>query len=256
MTDLPVIDIHAHILPDLDDGSPSWEDSLEMAAQAVDSGVTAIVATSHANLPGQSGSWEKAKYQRQLEQFRWLLESEGMALKVYSGMEIYGDGNFIWRLKSRELLTLGNTGYVLVEFPMNGPAGDIYTKLDQILQIDLIPVLAHPERYACVQRVPAHVQEWRAMGAVIQMNKGSILGSFGRRIQRTADSLLRHRMVDVAASDAHSPWHRTTDMELLAQTLGDHYGDACPRLLLWENPEKILKGRKIFREEMIPYDYS
>ena len=64
MTDLPVIDIHAHILPGLDDGSPSWEDSLEMAAQAVDSGVTAIAATSHANLPGQSGSWEKAKYQR------------------------------------------------------------------------------------------------------------------------------------------------------------------------------------------------
>ena len=63
MTDLPVIDIHAHILPGLDDGSPSWEDSLEMAAQAVDSGVTAIAATSHANLPGQSGSWEKAKYQ-------------------------------------------------------------------------------------------------------------------------------------------------------------------------------------------------
>ena len=85
MTDLPVMDIHAHILPGLDDGSSSWEDTLEMAAQAMDSGVTAIAATSHANLPGQSGSWEKARYQRQLEQFRWLLESEGTRMETLFG---------------------------------------------------------------------------------------------------------------------------------------------------------------------------
>lgn len=82
---------------------------------------------------------------------------------------------------------------------------------------------------------------------MIQMNKGSILGSFGPGVQKTAHYLLAHRMVDVAASDAHSPWRRTTNLELLAQTLAQNYGASCPRLLLYKNPEQIIRGKKIFR---------
>lgn len=242
-----MIDLHAHILPGLDDGSHSWEDSLEMAAQAVDCGVEGIAATTHANLPGNARAEEKASYLRALEQFSWLLDSEDMELNLYPGMEIFAQGAYIERLQNRELLTINNTAYVLVEFPMDGPARDIYIGIDRLRRIGLYPVLAHPERYACVQEVPAHVREWREMDAVIQMNKGSILGSFGRGVQKTAHYLLTRRMVDVAASDAHSPWRRTTNLELLFQILAQNYGASCPRLLLYKNPEQIIRGKKIFR---------
>ncbi len=251
-----MIDLHAHILPGLDDGSGSVEDSLEMAQLALESGVTAIAATPHANLPGSERKDERRLCLEQLEEFREQLSGEGIGLTVRSGMEIFAAGSYLERLKAGELLTLARTRYVLIEFPMNIPALTVYRETDRVLAEGYLPVLAHPERYECIQRVPAHVQEWRLMGAVIQMNKGSILGSFGRSVQRTAESLLRHRLVDIAASDAHSPVRRTTEMSRLAGRLEELGGEACARILLTENPGRMLAGKKVLREPAVPYDYS
>lgn len=248
-----MIDLHAHILPGLDDGASGWEEAAEMAQMAAASGIEVMAATSHSNLPGMHTSGWAQKYEKRLEEFRELLRTRRIPLKAAAGMEIFASDDVTEKLRGGELLTLNETCYVLIEFAMDVPAFYIYQIMDRLLSQDYVPVLAHPERYHCVQKVRSHVYEWYQMGAVIQINKGSVLGRFGVKVQETADSILRHRLAAVAASDAHSPFYRTPAMEQLREVLERRYGSACPWLLMEENPRRILKGEKIVWDEPVPY---
>lgn len=138
---------------------------------------------------------------------------------------------------------------------MDEGAAQIYRTLDDMLERGLIPVLAHPERCECVQRVPAHAFEWYQMGALIQINKESLLGRLGSRIRRTAESLLRHHLVNAVASDAHRAGIRTTDLSEVVDYLRNEYGSETAYLLLEENPGRILRGREVIRGEPTPYQY-
>ena len=115
----------------------------------------------------------------------------------------------------------------------------------QIRTRGLTPVAAHPERYKTVQRDPYMVRRWFERGVVIQLNKGSILGRLGRRAQDTALWLLERGLAHAAASDAHQPTVRNTDCELLRRALGGASSRACVRLLLEENPRRILEDRPL-----------
>lgn len=251
-----MIDLHIHILPGLDDGAESWEDALEMAEIAVESRTECLAATIHSNLPGNHPPGLKDSYLMRLSRFRMLLQAENIPLSVCPGMEIFVREGFLEKLKAGELLTLNGTHYPLLEFDMAAPAFEIYQALDHVLEAGFLPVIAHPERYRCIQRVPAHVYEWYRMGAVIQLNKGSILGSFGGKVRRTADTLLRHRLAAVVASDAHSSVVRTPRMKELWEYLADRFGQECPRLLLEENPGRILRGERVIWRQPAGYDYS
>lgn len=247
-----MIDIHVHILPEMDDGARDWEDALDMADMAFSSGVQTLVALSHANLPGQKPEEFLEKYWQQFRQFEDLLKKEGFLIKVVPGMELMSDGNLPRLLKEGRLLTLNDTKYPLVEFEFETPAYQIYEDVDALLDTGYIPVLAHPERYLCVSREPGHVYEWQQMGAVIQVNKGSILGRFGEQIRRNADLILKHRIAAVVASDAHSAEFRTTDMSEVEEILNAYYGDASVEILLEENPDRILRGKEIFDSKPFP----
>ncbi|MGI6007520.1 MAG: tyrosine-protein phosphatase [Ruminococcus sp.] len=249
-----MIDIHTHILPGMDDGASSWEEALEMAQTAADSGTEILAATSHGNFPGQNNRNWNLEYRKRFSRFERLLEREKVDLKLVSGMEIFAGDDVADRLKRGELMTVNQSRYPLIEFAMDTGAYYIYRVMDRLLDAGYVPVLAHPERYHCVQRVPEHVYEWYRMGVVIQMNKGSLLGRFGERVQRTADSMLRHRLVAAAASDAHGSFIRTVSMEGLKKKLAVRYGSGCPWLLLEENPRRILENRKVIWEEPLPYD--
>lgn len=251
-----MIDIHTHILPEMDDGARSWEEAIEMAELAAESGTHTLAATVHANLPGMDNERRMEVYVQQLERFQRILHSEKIALNVCRGMEVFAYGDFTRKFHPDDFLTLNGSSYLLTEFPMDEGAAQIYRAVDCILECDLIPVLAHPERYACVQHVPAHVWEWYQMGALIQINKGSLLGRFGSRIQRTAESLLRHRLVSAVASDAHRADVRTTDLTETRDFLRKEYGSRMEYLLLEENPDRILQGREVIREKEIPYEYG
>ncbi|MGI6012033.1 MAG: tyrosine-protein phosphatase [Ruminococcus sp.] len=249
-----MIDIHAHILPGLDDGAASWEEALEMAQAAADSGTEIMAATAHSNIPGQNSLSWVSEYMERFRRFEEMVRRENIPLRLVSGMEIFAGDDVADRLKSGKLLTINNSRYPLVEFAMDTRAFYVYRILDRLLEKGYAPILAHPERYHCVQRVPEHIYEWYRMGAVIQINKGSLLGRFGERVQRTAESMLRHRLVSVAASDAHSPLIRTTVMDQAARVLERRYGSGCPWLLLEENPRRILENRKVIWEEPLPYE--
>ena len=156
-----MVDIHCHILPGVDDGSPSMEDSLQMARMAADSGVTDIIATPHCNLPGDGPkNYRSAALRTGFSRLRQALEQEGIPLRIHPGAEVFCTPELPELLDRRQLQTLGGGRYLLVEFYFDESAEFMEQCFHQIRTRGLTPVAAHPERYKTVQQDPYMVRRW------------------------------------------------------------------------------------------------
>ena len=239
-----MIDIHTHILPNIDDGADSLEEAYEMALMAVRSGVEALVATPHSNQGMGIMDHERKKQEQAFQDLEQVLLREKVPLKLYRGMEIWSSIDMVEKIQTGKLITLNETPYVLIEFAFDEEPWWIEAIIDELQGAGLVPILAHPERYFCVQENPGLLSEWRMQGAQAQMNKGSILGRFGREIERTAEILLKKHLFTCIASDAHHAYIRTTDMKELEYYLQRHYSITEQERLLKQNPLSILRGGK------------
>ena len=185
-----MIDIHCHILPFADDGADSMEDALEMARMAVDSGVDAMIATPHFHIPDtEEHNVKSARLAQHFLQLRERVEQAGIPLSLYFGAEILCTTDVPELLKNNQPVTLAGSNYLLVEFFFDEDLAYMDDMLSAIAAQGLTPVIAHPERYFCVQEQPALVYQWLQLGCLTQVNKGSPLGRFGRHAARTADFL-------------------------------------------------------------------
>lgn len=242
-----MIDLHIHILPGVDDGSQSMEESLYMAQMAAASGVHTIVATPHCNIPDEYDNYEGEAWVKKLEEFRKEVKRLQIDLEILRGMEVFGTERVPELLRDGRLVCLNEGNYLLVEFAFEENPLLVRQVLEGILQQDKIPVIAHPERYDFVARDPQLVYEWNCMGCGIQMNKGSILGRFGRQIRELSIELLRHQVVSCIASDAHGCSQRTPSLDSVWEVLERMFGEECPMILLEDNPGRILESEEIYR---------
>jgi protein-tyrosine phosphatase len=239
-----MVDIHCHILPDVDDGAENLMQAMEMARMAVESGVTDLVATSHFRGDGdEPGTLER--FYQQCCLLKNALKREGIPLRLHLGAEILCVNETVQLAKARQLPTISDTDYVLCEFFFDAPFDYMTEILEVIAGAGYRPVIAHPERYGAIQRDPRRVVQWFRRGFVIQVNKGSALGAFGVRAQETARWLLDMGLVHVIASDAYSPHRRTTDLSRLRRWLRERYPEEYVRLLLTENPGRLVRGQEM-----------
>lgn len=234
-----MIDLHAHILPELDDGSQGLVESLEMARLAVESGVTAMVATPHC-----------ADDRRQEVHSAFLLLQEALKemhipLRLYPGMEIYGTQDTARLLKEGKLFTLNGSRYPLIEFDFQSDGEEETWILRNVIRAGFRPVVAHPERYRYVQEDPELINRWQRMGCLFQVNRGSLLGRFGRGAYGMAMELVDRGFATVVASDAHSPRIRTPWMKDVQSMLSEEISPAAAQYLLMRNPKSILKDEQL-----------
>ncbi len=244
-----MIDLHTHILPGIDDGAGSIEAALEMAEMAAASGTLAVAATSH----GNTGAFTIEQYWDAYEELSQELTRNDIPLELYPGMEIFMDHNVEQKLADGSLLTINETRYVLVEFALEEELWMVNDYLQMLDEAGYIPVIAHAERYAFVQRFPEEVYQWVMRGCVIQVNKGSLLGAYGKKEADMALSLLSHNLIHVVASDAHSPQHRTPKMGNAVRFLNEAVPPKYRELLLSENPRRIVSGEEIAGFPPKPY---
>lgn len=230
-----MIDLHSHILPDLDDGSQSLQESLAMARMAVDSGVTVMAATPHCTDDRAREVYASWKLLRQ------ALKECRIPLRLFPGMEIFGTEQTLRLLQEGKLFTLNGSRYPLIEFSFHSDGNQETRILHSLCKVGLRPIVAHPERYAYVQYDPELINRWCRMGCLMQVNRGSLLGRFGTRPREMAQELVERNLVSIVASDAHSPKVRTPWMEDVRNFLSQEYSPACARSLLLENPRRILK---------------
>ncbi|MFI3236452.1 MAG: CpsB/CapC family capsule biosynthesis tyrosine phosphatase [Lachnospiraceae bacterium] len=231
-----MIDIHAHILPYIDDGAENMNVAIEMARMAYKSGVTEVVATPHFN--GCGINEIKVIY----EKFVVELSQQEIDIKVWLGMEVMASNRMEELICAGSVMGINHSRYMLLEFPFDLPSKRMIQHIKLINQLGLTAVIAHPERYFCVQKNPLIVIQFREMGCIIQVNKGSILGGFGHQVEQCSNFLLERHAIDVIASDAHGIKKRTPDMSMIKKYITSSYSSAYAHKLLEENPMVIARN--------------
>ncbi len=248
-----MIDIHAHLLPGIDDGSTSMEMTLEMLTMAYESGVTGIVATPHANFPGMFDNYASRELNALFRTVYEAKEEIGIPIRLYPGMEVYATPDLAILLKEKKVWTLRQTNRFLVECAFDEDPKVFNQILKDCKSAGFDPVIAHPERYYFIQEDPEIAYEWCIRGYALQVNKGSLLGRFGEKEREIGMSLLRHGLCACVASDAHRTEYRTTDFWEVDHFLKAEVGDEYASLLTEVNPARILSGRELLGYEPIPY---
>lgn len=240
-----MVDIHAHILPGVDDGAQDLYDTLEMVRVAAESGITAMVATPHCNIPGGYKNYFGDRYIAVIQQVREAVHEEGLPVNILPGAEAFGTADLPQLLQDGRIMTLNQSRYLLVEFDFNEDPEFVNDLLEEIRELKVIPVIAHAERYRFVQKNPNLVYQWRTKGYPIQINKGSFQGKFGRCAADTAYLLMNHHLVSVVASDAHSPHVRTPRMRGVYEELLLEYPESYLEMIFRENPRRICQDEPI-----------
>lgn len=238
-------DIHCHILYGVDDGSGDMADSLEMAQLAAEKGTKAICATPHCNMPHYfENSWS-TQLEQKLSDFQRKLDDRGIKLKVYSGQEIYLEEGFLQLLKRNELITLNRSRYALAELDFYERADEAYKKISSLVSEGYVPIVAHPERYAFVAEDKYSAAKLKKLGALLQVNSGSLTGDFGTKPKRSAESMLKNQLADFVASDAHSQYSRTPDLSKAHEFVCENFSYEYADLLFKINPKRVINNEEI-----------
>lgn len=240
-----MIDLHTHILPHLDDGSPDYESSLEMARLSLRSGVIGVAATPHCGIPGQTLDHRAESIIAQTELFQKKLLDNGLRLAICPGMEIFGTPETPSLLRSGQLLTLNRSRYPLLEFPFHNYGREATQILEGVLALGLRPLVAHPERYLYLQNSPHLINLWADMGCLFQINRGSLLGRFGPGAEALAFAMVERGFACAVASDGHTPHTRTTWMQDVRELLEGEFSPDTAAALLSGNPRLLLSDQEI-----------
>lgn len=238
------IDIHSHILPELDDGARNLDESREMLHTAYKEGIRVIIATPHFH-ESRFRSNRRARIEESVFMLREAIRETMPDMEIYSGCEIRYSHETIRLLDEMELATLAGTRYVLTEFSESETSADIFAGLQELLFAGYIPILAHVERYGSLFEKSTSVRGLIEMGVYIQVDAASITGEMGRTEKRIVKKLLKNGEIHIIATDAHRSEARKPHLRECARILEKKYGDDTVRQLLIENPGKILKNEYI-----------
>ena len=243
-----MIDIHSHIIFDVDDGPKTLEDSRRLLEESYRQGVRTIISTSHR----RKGMFEtpEEKIAANFKQVQDLAKQVADDLTVLYGAEIYYTSDILKKLEEGTFPSLGGTKYVLIEFSMNTPYKDIHSALGNVIRLGMTPVVAHIERYHCLENDEDKVSELINMGCYMQVNSSNVLKPklFGDRykfMKKRVQFFLERDLVHFVASDMHNLDDRPPYMQKAYQIVAKKYGAERAEELFKTNQEILLSNEFI-----------
>ena len=245
---MPRIDIHTHILPGLDDGPLTLDQSLPMALTAAQDGTTTIVATPHSR-DMEIEQYRPSKVNEVADLLNTSLRNDSTEENI-SGIKILtGTCNHITPslpelIDSGKANTLNRTRFLLVEPPFGRLPNFLEDVLGRLLTQHLVPVLAHPERNLEFQRKPKRLKQLVEEGTVVQIASGSLTGQFGDEAKKTAEQFILHGMAHVVASEMHA--NKPPRSPILSDSFSvvtKLIGEKSSIDLFETNPKMLLEGR-------------
>jgi protein-tyrosine phosphatase len=234
-----VIDLHSHVLPGVDDGARTIEDSRELASKAASEGITAIAATPHVR---HDYPTTPDRMEAEVTALRRDFSEQGIPVEILHGGEV--DLQAMRALSQDDLrrFTIAQNGrYLLVEFPYRGWPLDLEQTLFDLALSGIAPILAHPERNAAVQADPGRLGPFVERGGLVQITAASLDGRIGRRSRQAAQQLIEAGHAHVLASDAHLPEIREVGLATAAEALDDELA----RYLTQAAPSAIVAGEAV-----------
>ena len=235
-----MIDIHSHILPEVDDGPKSWEVAVEMCRIAAADGITDVVATPHSNDRYDYDRPYLATCVRRLQAM--VGETPGLSL----GCDFHlSYDNLQQVLAQPNQFTLAGASYLLIElsdYSIPARVGDYFLKLGDR---GITAVITHPERNAILRQAPQRVIEFVDLGCAVQITANALTGFWGERVARVARWLLEHEAVHAIASDAHDAKHRPPILSEARDAAAQICGSDIAQALVQHNPRAMLAGQPL-----------
>ena len=237
-----MIDLHSHILHEIDDGATSLQVALDMARWAADDGVEVMACTPHF-LPGVYDP-DPALVVRRVAELNDHLMQEGIELALVTGCEAHVRPDMVRRLKAGQILSLHFGRHVLVEMPPTTLPPNMDRFFLDMIGAGYMPIMAHVERYRWAERSMPFLQNMALAGVLMQVTAGSFYGDYGRSAEDLSRRLLDMEMVHLVASDAHDLVLRPAGLSKAWEFVRAARGIAEARLIFKERPENILLGER------------
>ena len=238
-----MIDVHSHILPNIDDGSRSIDETFNLIKEAKEAGFEGIICTSHY----MENYYETDRPEREV----WInaihenLKNKNIEMNLYLGNEIYMSDNIIKLLEDGKATTMNDTSYVLFELPLNVEPMNLYDMVYEMQQYKIVPILAHPERYSFVQTDPELIYDLIDKGVLMQSNYGSIVGQYGKKAQMIVQKFLENNMIHMLGTDAHRQNTIYPKIPEILVELKSLIGEEKLNELTTVNPELVINNKRI-----------
>lgn len=238
-----MIDVHSHILPNIDDGSRSIDETFNLIKEAKEAGFEGIICTSHY----MENYYETDRPEREV----WInaihenLKNKNIEMNLYLGNEIYMSDNIIKLLEDGKATTMNDTSYVLFELPLNVEPMNLYDMVYEMQQYKIVPILAHPERYSFVQTDPELIYDLIDKGVLMQANYGSIVGQYGKKAQMIVQKFLENNMIHMLGTDAHRQNTIYPKIPEILVELKSLIGEEKLNELTTVNPELVINNKRI-----------
>ncbi len=198
-------DMHSHLLPGIDDGSPDLETSLQLIRSMTEMGFTKLITTPHI-------MWDMYKNTREiilgkLEVLRSAVKDEGLDVEINAAAEYFLDDYVAGLLKNNEPLLTVSGNMVLVEFSLAHPSMSLKDILFEMQMQGYQPIIAHPERYIYLERNKEFYEELKDIGCFFQLNLLSLAGYYGKSVEELAQYLIKKKYYDLVGTDLHHVRH-------------------------------------------------
>ncbi|MFQ3726952.1 CpsB/CapC family capsule biosynthesis tyrosine phosphatase [Staphylococcus equorum] len=241
-----MIDIHNHILVDVDDGPRSIEETIHLLEQAHNEGVTDIVATPHHLHPRYDNNIQVVK--EKLNELRNNELIEQLRINLYPGQEIRVTDQIIDDIHNGKIEGINNSKYLLVEFPSNEVPHYSHKLFYDLQTMGYVPIIAHPERNKAIAENLDILFDLVNGGALSQITSSSLLGDFGRKVKKISLQMIDNNLTHFVASDAHSSAIRPFAMDKLfnERKLKTYYED-LERFM--ENGKAVINNERISKHQ-------
>lgn len=233
-----MIDLHCHLLPDIDDGARSLEMSLAMARLATEDGITVTACTPHI-MPGVYNN-DADGIRGHIERLQASLDAAGIALRLVIGADIHVDPGLVDGLRKGRLPTLNGSRYFLLEPPHHVAPPRLEDLVFNLMTAGYVPVLTHPERLSWIEEHYDMIVRIARAGCLQQLTAASVTGRFGRRITYWCDRMFDEGLVSLLASDGHNTSSRPPVMSKARDLVATRLGEDEARHLTVTRPQGIL----------------
>ena len=243
-----MIDIHSHIVFDVDDGPSTIEESLALIGESYRQGVRTIVSTSHRRRDlfktPEEKIWENFK------QVKEAAEAKFEGLEILYGGELYYNNALLEKLENHQVPRMNDTQFALIEFSMKTSWKDIHDGLTKVLMLGVTPIIAHIERYDALENHEERVRELINMGCYTQINsahvlKAKLFGDKYRQFKKRARYFLEKNVVHIVASDMHNLDARPPYMDVARDIITQEFGTSRAYRLFEENAKTLLENKDL-----------
>jgi len=235
-----MVDLHCHILPGIDDGAQTIEDSLEMAEDAIRDGIKCVVATPHAS---NEYHFDYARVRAAREELQSRLDGR---LTIATGCDFHmNPENLLALKKDAAQFCINQKDYLLVEFNEFSIPPAMDQTLHELHLMGLRPIITHPERNGILRSQPERLQSWVRLGCYAQVTAGSLSGVFGPGAQADSWTWIDQGLVHFVSTDGHNTARRPVKLRFAYEAIARERGKELAEALLVENPRAAFEGRAL-----------